>query len=79
VKLTVNPSTGLLHGSLTLVDPHPTGGRDVLRPTAFYAIATDTQALGCMVIPALPDPLLTPPTTLTTSPLISGAVLIRSR
>jgi hypothetical protein len=76
VKLTVNATTGLVSGSFVASDVVPPSTRPLVRTVLFYGVVLGTTAEGCFVMPELPDAMAVPPTTATTSPIVSGAMVI---
>ncbi|MCB1227683.1 MAG: peptidylprolyl isomerase [Verrucomicrobiales bacterium] len=79
VTLSLNAKTGIYKGTFTLYDPDPSRPGSTLRRIATYegVIARDSGATtesggGFFLLPQLPDPLGLPPTTSSTSPILSG-------
>ena len=75
--LAINASTGTFSGSLTLTDTDPANSVASVNRTANsfgVLLPGQHQGFGFFVLPALPNPNLTPPTTLLTSPIRSGSV-----
>jgi subtilisin-like proprotein convertase family protein len=76
VKLTVSSTTGLVSGSFVASDVVPPSTKPLLRTVLFYGVVLGTTAEGCFVMPELPDAMAVPPTKSTTSPIVSGGVVI---
>jgi len=82
--VTINTNTGEANGSFTFVDQDPTRptGAMVSRTGTWYGLAirpagvTPMKAFGFYVVPELPAPGF-PPTTVTTSPIVSGDLFIQ--
>ncbi len=71
------PPTGFFTGQLTLRDEDPSNpARTIVRTVQYRGLLLQEQdmGLGSFLVPALPDPLATPPTTIATSPMLSGAL-----
>jgi hypothetical protein len=82
VTLAVNPTTGLITGGFVLSDHDVTTGKALERKPLFYGlIAMDLDGLlygfGHFQLARMPDNYVTPPTTATTSALLSGSLLLR--
>ncbi|GEP46295.1 hypothetical protein BGE01nite_55860 [Brevifollis gellanilyticus] len=81
VKLDVQAPTGLLSGQFTLQDEDPVKpARLITRNVPYRGILLQEQGIGVgyFLLPTLPDPEATVRTTLATSPLVSGRVLIET-
>lgn len=76
VKLSVSSTTGLVSGSFVASDVVPPSTKPLLRTVLFYGVVLGTTAEGCFVMPELPDAMAVPPTKSTTSPIVSGGVVI---
>lgn len=76
VKLSVSSTTGLVSGSFVASDVVPPSTKPLLRTVLFYGVVLGTTAEGCFVMPELPDAMAVPPTKSTTSPIVSGAMVI---
>lgn len=82
--VTINNNTGEANGTFTVTDQDPTKptGAMVSRTGTWYGIAirpagiTPMKSFGFFVIPELPAPGF-PPTTVTTSPIVSGDLFIQ--
>lgn len=72
-KLSLVGSSGLFSGRMTLTD-----GPVVRKDITFQGQILPTLGLGVgwFLLPQLPDPLASPPTTPTTSPILSGRVVL---
>ncbi|GEP45945.1 hypothetical protein BGE01nite_52360 [Brevifollis gellanilyticus] len=80
-KLNINANTGLFTGEFTLKDPDPAGGPgQITRKVTYSGVVLPGYAngVGHYLLPTLPDPNAEPPTTLSTSLIISGSVLIEA-
>lgn len=82
VSVILNASTGVITGSFVLVDNDPTTGRPLERKPLLYGlVARDMDGVlrgfGHFQLPRLPDNYVVPPTTSTTSPALSGRLLLR--
>lgn len=68
--------TGFFTGSFTLDDPIPDSTRLIKRVVGFRGmiLASRNEGGGFFLLPQLPDPSATPPTTINTSPILSGSV-----
>ena len=79
--LAVNASTGTFSGSLTLTDTYPANSAaSVNRIANSFGVLLpgQHQGFGFFLLPALPNPNATPPTTLITSPIRSGSVRLHA-
>jgi subtilisin-like proprotein convertase family protein len=76
VKLTVNATTGLVSGSFVASDVVPPSTTPLLRTVLLNGLKLETTIEGCFVMPELPDAMAVPPTKSTTSPIVSGAMVI---
>lgn len=82
--ITINNDTGAANGGFTLVDQDPTKpiGAMVSRTATWHALAirpagiTPMKSFGFFVVPEKPAPGI-PPTTITTSPIVSGDLVIQ--
>ena len=72
-SLVFTPATGAFGGKMTLTDPPA-----LPRTVAFqgWLVPTLGYGYGHFLLPQLADPLARPPTTATTSPILSGKVLL---
>ncbi|MES2594942.1 MAG: choice-of-anchor D domain-containing protein [Verrucomicrobiota bacterium] len=84
VSLTLKADTGLLGGGFTLKDRDPA---DLIEPYTFIQrkvkwsgvlVPRLNRGVGCCQIPQLPDAAASPPTTSTTSPILSGQAILES-
>ena len=66
---------GTFNGKFTLPDPAP-AGRSI--PFQGQLVTPNNVGYGYFLVPQLADPNATPPTTATTSPILSGQVLLQS-
>jgi hypothetical protein len=73
-RMTFNPATGAFSGAFELTDP--ASPRPIKRIVPFSGLISPIlyHANGLFLLPQLPDSTATPPTTLTTSPILSGKV-----
>ncbi len=79
--LTITRSTGLLSGQFTLVAPDPANpARSLTRLVPYRGILLQgiDRGVGYFHVPLPPDPQAQPPTKTTTSPIVSGSVLLRA-
>ena len=81
--VTINYATGAANGTFTLVDPDPTLiGSTVTRTGTWFGLAirpagvTPMKAFGFFVVPEKPAPGF-PPTTVNTSPIVSGDLFLQ--
>jgi hypothetical protein len=74
-SLVFTPTTGAFGGKMTLTDPPA-----LPRTVAFqgWLVPTLGKGYGYFLLPQLANPLATPPTTATTSPILSGKVLLEA-
>lgn len=75
LKLDLYAPTGFFTGSFTLDDADPASEtRRIKRTVAFRGMIVPGLSMGegFFLLPQLPDPLAAPPTTLSTSPILSG-------
>lgn len=82
VSLAINPATGLITGGFVLSDHDVTTGKALERKPLFYGlIARDLNGLlfgfGHFQLARMPDNYVVPPTSSTTSALLSGSLLLR--
>ena len=85
-RMDIYAPTGFFTGQFTLRDANPSSpaARPIVRTVYYRGILLQEQAqdlgigLGNFLVPALPDPQATPPTSLTTSPILSGSVLLET-
>ncbi|GEP46309.1 hypothetical protein [Brevifollis gellanilyticus] len=78
-RLDVYAPTGLFTGQFTLKDPDPRNrARSIFRKVNYRGILLPDHHLGAgnFLLPTLPDPNAQPPTTLATSPIVSGDIQI---
>lgn len=79
--LTLSTSSGLFSGKWAASAPDPAQPwRNIIRTTAYKGILLPEHrlALGSYLLPALPDPAATPPTSASTTPIESGLVEIKA-
>jgi hypothetical protein len=74
-SLVFTPTTGAFGGKMILTDPPA-----LPRTVAFqgWLVPTLGKGYGYFLLPQLANPLATPPTTATTSPILSGKVLLEA-
>jgi hypothetical protein len=74
-SLVFTPTTGAFGGKMTLTDPPA-----LPRTVAFqgWLVPTLGKGYGYFLLPQLANPLASPPTTATTSPILSGKVLLEA-
>ena len=72
-SLTLTPSTGAFNGTFTLTD-----GLIVRSNIPFQGqlVPTDAKGYGYFLLSQLADPSAVPPTTATTSPILSGWMVL---
>lgn len=81
VRLDIHAPTGFFTGQFTVRDQDPQNPSRTLIRTAPYRgilLQDREEGVGYFLLPSLPDPDAEPPTTLKTSPIISGSVLVES-
>ncbi len=82
VILNVKTATGEFNGSFTVTDPNPSGLGTITRTGRFFGLFTGSgpqdSGSGFFILPALPDSSGSPPTTLSTSPVLTGRVDLTS-
>jgi hypothetical protein len=77
VKLTLNAAKGTFAGSFTLADPNPEKPGATIKRTAKFGgvlLPASDAGVGSFLLPQLAAPAGAPPTTATTSPILSGNV-----
>jgi len=80
MKLDLYVPSGFFTGSFVVNDPDPLDeSRTVKRKVTFRGMTVPgvNMAEGFFLLPQLPDPLADPPTTLNTSPIYSGRILLQ--
>ncbi|GEP46293.1 hypothetical protein [Brevifollis gellanilyticus] len=80
-RLDVYAPTGLFTGQFTLRDEDPANPARIITRTVQYRgifLPDHGIAAGYFLLPTLPDPSADPPTTLATSPIVSGSVYINT-
>lgn len=78
--LKIAKATGLFTGQFTLTDPDPANTtRTITRTVKHRGILLQglERGVGHFQVPMLPDANAQPPTKITTSPMVSGAVMLR--
>jgi PKD repeat protein len=79
--LAITYTTGAFTGTFTLVDQDPyVPAFNITRKVTYYGIIVPTSSgssgYGCYLLQQLPEPLATPPTTMTSTPFLAGNVLL---
>ena len=76
VTLTLNAGNGAISGKFTLSDANPAGGANLSRTANYSGVLVNRlgRGLGHFILAQLPT--VTPPTTLTNSPQLSGQALL---
>lgn len=79
VTLTLNATTGAINGGFTRKDPNPSNHALTISRSATYfgaLVPRLSQGVGHFLLAQMPDPVGPPVTTLTTSPILSGQVVL---
>lgn len=79
MRVDIYPPTGVYTGQISLTDPDPANSsREIIRNVPLKGILLPEWEAGpgFFLLPSLPDASANPPTTLTTSPLFSGSILL---
>lgn len=80
-RLNIYAPTGFFTGQFTLRDEDPANPSRILTRTVQYRgmlLPEQGAGVGYFLLPSLPDPSADPPTTVQTSPIVSGSVWVGS-